>query len=272
MLGRIGVVLGVSLFTFSALGDELAAQMRDLIAQHGETVITVRIIIEERITFFGEQETSESIEEIRGTVVSPDGMVVVSLFDTEPSHPYGMFMDEEEMKTESTLKGIVCLLPDGKEIDARIVLRDKALDLAFLRPAKPLDAPVAFLDFAQMPVGDPQPMDRIIELRPMDKVVRRQTTAYESRLQGLMEKPRKWYVVGDYGFSGGVPIFLPAGDLVGLQVVRTLSVAGADPETASVILPARDLAEILNEVPVDGPAAEMAKIPEAALNNTGEMP
>ena len=76
----------------------------------------------------------------------PSGLTVVSLFTTDPTSPsrkmMGMDLEEMGFKIETEIKRADILAADGNEIPAEVVLRDKDLDLAFLRPKQKPEKPL----------------------------------------------------------------------------------------------------------------------------------
>ena len=94
--------------------------------------------------------------EATGTVIGPDGLTVLALSSTDPMSMMqdmmgGMFGDDLDMASQVSDAKI--LEQDGTELAAEIVLRDKDLDLAFVRPVeKPAEAmPCVNLEDAAAP-------------------------------------------------------------------------------------------------------------------------
>ena len=98
------------------------------------------------------QSMDESVETV-GTVIDPSGLTVLSLGALNPGAMMNKMMGgggsgQERMEFGSEPSDVKLRLPDGKELPARIVLRDEDLDLAFLRPTTKPDKPLVAINLA----------------------------------------------------------------------------------------------------------------------------
>ena len=160
------------------------------------------------------------------------------------------------------LLSISLVLPDCKEVPAGIVLRDKDLDLAFLRPTKKLGAPVFALDLSQ--AGSVNTLDPIVilNLLPKEYYGRKPIVALD-RIAAVVEKPTKFYVPNDQrSIKLGVPVFSLDGKIVGIMATQIPNAApvgtaleqmlGLADDTAGgliVIIPAADILEAAKQIP-----------------------
>ena len=156
---------------------------------------------------------------------------------------------------------ISMVLPNGKEVPAGIVLRDKDLDLAFLRPTKKLDAPIFAFDLSR--AGSVNTLDPVVILNLLPKeYYGRKPIAALDRIAAVVEKPMKFYIPNDQSSSQlGVPAFSLDGKIIGITVVQIPNAAPI--ETAleqilgmadaagglSVIVPAADILEETKQIP-----------------------
>ena len=78
-------------------------------------------------------------------MVDPSGLTVLALSACDPSEMYQRMMGEDYPRTsvETEVTDMKILLDDGTELPAEIVLRDKDLDLAFIRPKTKPASPMA---------------------------------------------------------------------------------------------------------------------------------
>jgi hypothetical protein len=204
-----------------APADELAAAGRQLAAKWKNAVVTVQLVLKVADPSEGEGAQQEIKIDSTGTVIDPSGLVVVALSAAIPTESAAS--GEEDGGDSSTeVKDAKIILNDGTEIPSKVVIRDRELDLAFVRPidkpAKPLDA----VDFAKGAKVDL--MDQIIALHRLGTVASRSIAACPDRVQAVIEKPRTFYAPGFpiMAASLGAPVFAVDSAPVGLLLLRSL--------------------------------------------------
>jgi S1-C subfamily serine protease len=217
---RSAVVLAMFVAAASVAADEARTRTsaRTALTKYGDAVITVRLAVKNRVVFQGrERNNSDSTLEIAGTVLTAEGLTVVSDFTSNPSGLYTPTGDGPRVDTETT--DVKLLLRDGREVPARFVLRDRDLDLAFLMPQESgLQLP--HLSLEKGPV--PEPLDDLVFLYPMGRSLNREVAVALGRVRAVVKKPRV-FVVTDFleAFQSlGCPAFDGAGKAVGLVVLR----------------------------------------------------
>jgi hypothetical protein len=238
-----------------AHGDEVATKGRQVVEKWQNSVVTVRLVV--KMTFaMGGSETHEEEQksDVNGTAVDPSGLTVMSLFEADPSEMYKRMMagqggEEPQMNVESRVTGVKLRFADGTEVPAKIVLRDKDLDLAFVRPAEKLAQPVAAADLTQSVA--PQLLDEVITLVRLGDSGNWAIAPRVDRIQAMLAKPRTVYVPQDSDRSGA-PVFSLEGKIVGVTVVRVPSGPAAtqgmeDMGGLAVILPAADILEVASQ-------------------------
>ncbi len=176
--------------------DATGARMREVIATHRPAVVTLKMVLKENMSFggFGNNQ-SESVTETTATVISPDGLIVTSLSATKPG---GMFREMFDMLGSDTLgidmnfdtqiKEVTIIFESGDEAPGRFVLRDRDLDLAFLRPQEAPAEPLAHVSLADR--VSLQQFDRVMLVKRMGKVVDRGVSGNTMRIASLLETPR----------------------------------------------------------------------------------
>lgn len=273
------LLICVVVVSFTVSADEIAVAGRPIIDQNEKAVVTVRLLIKTSYSIPGYgTEQEDAVMEHTGTVIDPSGLVVVCLSATDPAAMFkemfeGMGDEAEGFDYRTELADVKILEADGTEIPARIVLRDKDLDLAFLRPITALKEPVAALDLTK--AGVPDRLDPVLVLYRMGKVASRACATVLERIQAISKKPRELYFLSDeasdrgYGdfplFLGG-PAFLLDGSVAGIVVLKNLrgSVSDGEPESALIVLPAGQVAEVARQAP----SVEQAEKTESAKEQT----
>src|SRR6266550_4672083 len=120
--------------------DDLADKGRAIFKQHQHAVVTVQLVLKSKFSVGGRgAESNESRQDVTGTLVDPSGLTVLSLSATDPgqllqSMLSGGSEEDSRFKMETELSDVKILLDDGTELASEVVLRDRDLDLAFIRP------------------------------------------------------------------------------------------------------------------------------------------
>ena len=254
----------VTVAAASLPAQEDRAAARAIVKKWQSAIVNVRVVLKMRVSVGGRevQSMDESVETV-GTVIDPSGLTVLSLGSLNPGSMMNRLMgsggggqDRTEIGSEPT--DVKLRLSDGRELAARIVLRDEDLDLAFLRPTVKPDKPLTAINLADE--GKPSLLDPVVVLSRLGRVGGWTPAASLQTIGAIIEKPRTFYVI-ETGATGGMgtPAFTPAGKVVGLLTMR--SVQSGKPGMFSmmggteglgllpVILPAADVREIAQQAP-----------------------
>ena len=222
--------LAVAAVSFTARADEAAKAGRDVLAKSQGAVVTVKLAIKQSMSMGGHDSKSESKTDTTGTVIDPSGLTVVSLATTDPGSmvkdAYERAItarggDTSQFKFESELSDVKIVLADGTEIPADVVLRDKDLDLAYLRPSDKPAKPLPFINLKQD--VKPQILDEVIVMNRLNQAANRAAVISAGRIEGIVDKPRTVYLLGGsmWGYSLGAPVFSLDGKLVGILFLRS---------------------------------------------------
>jgi len=259
--GLVGIVSSVS------AQEGVESKGRAILEKNQDAVVTVQLVIKQKFSMMGAgSEEDESKQEATGVVIAPDGLTVLALSTTDPTSIYESMVSnmDDKFKIESNLSDVKILLGDGTEIPAKVVLRDKDLDLAFIRPTEKPAKPLAALDLSQS--GEPQMLDPLIALNRLGRVAGRAYCASIERVYAVVHKPRTFYVPGnDPTHSGlGSPLFTLDGKIVGIITLRTIKTSsgglggmmgslagGMDDSMIAIIVPAADIEEAALQAPAD---------------------
>ncbi|HDP34204.1 MAG TPA: serine protease [Candidatus Hydrogenedentes bacterium] len=215
----------VACFVISAglsMATETAAnQALQVFNDQKDAVVTVEIVVQQHFSMMGMgSESEENRIETTGVVIDNTGLTVVALSATDPMSMMagilgGMLGDDMQMQSEITDARI---LTDSTPIPATVVLRDRDNDLAFLRPITPQEPPLPFVDLAQN--AQPGLLDTIVVIERLGKVASRIHTVELTRITGIVERPRLFYVTPSDAV--GAPAFSLDGKCIGIFVVRIL--------------------------------------------------
>jgi hypothetical protein len=262
----LGVFLLLSLLAARGLADDLAEKGRAVFKQYRHTVVTVSIVLKSKISVGGMGgQSNEARQEVTGTVLDPSGLIVLSLSATDPGQLMQSFMggmdgmgeEDAKFKMETELSDLKVLLDDGTEVPAEVVLRDKDLDLAYIKPKNKLSTPMEALDFSKS--GKAELLDQIISLNRLGNTAGRAYAASIDRISAVVERPRLFYVPASGMTSAtlGAPAFSLDGKPLGIFVMRTIKSHGGgmgmfslQPDNlTTVIVPAQDILKGAKQVP-----------------------
>ncbi len=240
---------------------------RAVLSRYAPALVTVRLTVKARVVYEGREASGpESTLEVQGTVVSPDGLTVVSDFSTNPG---SVFQRAGGPQLESETSDVKLLLQDGREIPARFVLRDADLDLAFLAPVAATSG-MPCVRFEAGPV--PAAVDDLVLLGQLGPSLGRTVAVTTARVRAVVKRPRTFLVPGflDGMLGLGGPVFDDRGRPVGLLVLRRGPRGGGELESLrdtfdalqSVVLTGADVQDLMAQATAARTAA--AKEPAAA--------
>ena len=260
----VGALLALAAAGTPVLAQDDRAAGRAIVKKWQNAIVTVRVVLKMRVSVGGRemQSMDESVETV-GTVIDPSGLTVLSLGALNPGAMMNKMMGgggsgQERMEFGSEPSDVKLRLSDGRELPARIVLRDEDLDLAFLRPTAKPDKPLVAIDLADE--GKPAMLDSVVVLTRLGRVGGWTPAASLQTIGAIIEKPRTFYVI-ETGSAGGMgtPAFTPSGKVVGLLTMRSIqtgrtgmfSMVGGSEGLGllPVILPAADVRDIAQQAP-----------------------
>lgn len=259
MRSKLNFTLFVLTFLLAGLAipsraDELAEKGREIFKKNQHAVVTVQEVL--KMSYSGANRANETKQDLTGTVLDASGLTVLALSACDPSEMYQRMMGDEysKNKVETEVTDIKILLDDGTEVPAEIVLRDKDLDLAFIRPkAKPAN-PMSAVDLTKS--GSAQLLDQVITLNRLNSAAGRAYAASVERISAVIQKPRTFYIPDSTMTSTtlGSPAFSLDGNLVGVIVMRTVNSKGGGTRNyreslTSIILPTEDIVKAAKQAP-----------------------
>ena len=247
-------------------GDDLGEKGRAIFKAHQRAVVTVQIVLKSKFSVGGRGgEANEARQDVTGTVVDSSGLTVLSLSATDPGQMLQNLMaggsdDETKFKMETELSDVKILLDDGTELPSEVVLRDRDLDLAFIRPKTKVTNPLPAMDLKQS--GKAEILDQVIALNRLGSAAGRAYAASVERISAIVQRPRLFYVPDSSMTTTtlGVPAFTLDGKALGIFVMRAMKgrsggggMFNAAPDNmTSIILPVDDILKAMKQVPPQG--------------------
>jgi S1-C subfamily serine protease len=254
-------------FVTPAHADELADKGRAIFKKNQHAVVTIQLVLKSKVSFGGRGgEANESRQDATGTIVDPSGLAVLSLSATDPSYLLqnmmaGVSDDDSRFKMETELSDVKMLLDDGTEMPAEVVLRDKDLDLAFIRPKTKPATPMTALDLSSS--AKAEILDQVVTLNRLGSAAGRSYSAAVERISAVVQKPRLYYIPDSTMTTTtlGAPAFTLDGKTLGIFVMRStkgrsgggLGMFGMQPDNVtSIIVPVADISKAAKQVPAAG--------------------
>jgi S1-C subfamily serine protease len=238
------------LLTIAARADDIADKGRDIFKKNQHAVVTVQVVLKASSSSGGRSsEPSESKSDVTGTVIDPSGLTVLALSECDPADLYRRISEDYKMETE--VNDLKILLDDGTEIPAEIVLRDKDLDLVFIRPKTKPASPMAAVDLSKS--GPADLLEQVVTLNRLNRAAGRAYSTSVERISAVIEKPRTFYIPGVMSSTSfGSPAFLLNGNMLGLFVRRAVNSGGSRnlrENVTTIIIPAEDILKGAKQAP-----------------------
>lgn len=266
LAGKVnGLLIALALTAAPARADEISEKGLAVFNKNSEAVVTLEIVLKTSFSSNGRSSgPKEAKEEITGTVIDPSGLTVLALSACDPGEFYRRMSPEYKVETE--IDDLKILQVDGTETPCEIVLRDKDLDLAFVRPKTKPAKPMPAVDLTKSAPADL--LDQVITLNRLNRAAGRAHAASVERINAIIPKPRRMYIP-DRSMTTtalGSPAFSLNGNIVGLFVIRTVSSEGegsSRDNVTSIIIPAEDILKAAKQAPeAKGDSAKPAESKE----------
>ena len=221
--------ISATLFLSGACLAQVEVDARKVVDASKDAVVTVEIVVNAKITYNGKTEQAEEKHTTTATVIDPSGLVVTSLTQVSPDTTQDPADKADGYSYSVETKDVRIKTADGTEIPADIVLRDRDLDLAFIRPKTKLDKPLSFVDMSAPATA--QVLDQIIVVSRLGQAANRSAAARLDRIESVVSKPRTFYIVNNNMHDElGVPAFTMDGKCIGVLVLRYMSTTHSDQE------------------------------------------
>jgi S1-C subfamily serine protease len=180
-------------------------------------------------------------------------LTVLALSAVDPVELYRRVSDEYN-KIDTQINDVKLLLDDGTEMPSEIVLRDKDLDLAFIRPKTKPSAPMAAVDLSKSSAVEM--LEPVIALNRLNRAAGRAYSASIERIDAVVQKPRTFYIPGVRSESAtlGSPAFALNGNIVGIFVMRAVSAGESGgrnmrENVTAILIPAEDILKGAKQAP-----------------------
>ena len=241
---------------------EERAAARDLVGRNGDAIVTMMATLKARMTRQGRDNPApDQAVRASATVIDPSGLAVVALSAIDPGNiisksPAAL---QGNLTFTTELVDVKMRLADGKEVPARVVLRDSDLDLLFV---KPTTAPATPMASVQSNAPSLAIMDAVVAVQRLGELTGWKPSAAFGSVEVVVEKPRTFYIIATLtsGNSTGATVFDGKGQFAGIVTLR----AGEDAKTNALNGLQGNALQTLGLMPIVVPAADIREIAKQA--------
>jgi len=220
-------IVSLSLPVPAAQAVEEGQAVTSILSKWGDAVVEVKAVIKLRVVVGGNEQAKEENENVSlATVIDPSGIAVLSFSSIDPTKVFGEIVkkqngkDGPKMDMDSEITSLTMIMADGREIPAKVILRDADLDMAFIMPTEKPAKPMTAVDISgDGKAGVP---DTVVILNRLDKNAGRAISVSLKRIEAVISNPRRSYVADSETLMNrlGAPVFSLDGKVVGFSLLR----------------------------------------------------
>lgn len=219
------IVVGLCI---AAIGATASADQFDAVRKTLPTVekglVTVRLVWKLTMSFEGDSQSREMKREVVGTTIDSTGLTLVCLADADPTAMISSMMDGEGAEYKASATDVKILDTEGRQIPSKVVLRDRDLNLMFIRPLAKQTSPMPYVKLAQS--GQAKLLDTVVIATRLGKTLNRATGIYSMNIMSILEKPRKRFVLDRaVNNAPGNPVFNLLGQPLGIATYKMTTVS-----------------------------------------------
>jgi S1-C subfamily serine protease len=170
---------------------------RGVVKKQADAVVTVTATVKLRVNVGGRDQPRDQPAQANATVLDSTGLAVTSLSTLVPDALYerGLTMQMPsgtKIEVSSEVSDMKIRTADGREVAARLVLKDDDLDLAFIRPTEAVSPAMPFVDAATV---RPSLLDLLVLVQRTNESTGWATSTAFGTVQLIIDKPRTYYLV-----------------------------------------------------------------------------
>ncbi len=255
-LRRLSLLVLTSLASVGLWGadQKIEDTARELFKTSSEAVVTVRATVALTMSAGDNpsQSRDQSVEEL-GTVVNAQGLIMVSASAIDPAtgmdgRMVNMRGNQVKLSVTSEVKEARIIMPDGTEVPATVVFKDRDLNLAFLAPEAGSEE-AKDVKFHPIDLKNPQnlvALDEVVLLSRLDRSMGRVASVECDYVRAVVEKPRRFLSI--HLATVGLPVFGISGHFAGFTTTRFGSAGeGGSISMAPVVLPAGEVIKAITQ-------------------------
>lgn len=197
---------------------DFKSDARKVFADNAPSVFGLRGLLEVTVTMNGQQAGSQERPLWSNATVIDDGLLVAAYKSLKPDVGTNMG-NRPGLEIETELSELKLIDESGEEYDAKLVLHDEVLGVAFIAIDPSGENAGEFSAKALDVSKDPevQHLEELISIGRMPENLRFQGQVKTGAVTAMVARPRKLIHVS--GVSPSAPVFTQGGDVVGFVVV-----------------------------------------------------
>lgn len=237
---KILAVIGLSFSAIAPVSADLKDDARKVLADKASSVLGVRGLLKIQATMNGQPAANQERPLWSNGVLVSDGLVAVAYRTIKPDVAAAAG-NRPGLVIESDLSELKLVDGSGEEFDAKLVLHDEDLGLAFVALDPKGDNAKEFKGKAIDVSKDVEVkhLDDMVSIGRMSEKMRSETRVSIGSVAAIVTRPRTLFVV--QGVSMSNPVFNQTGDFVGLTV--SIKSAGNTP----VVIPSKYVRKVLDQ-------------------------
>jgi len=219
------IALGVCI---AGLGASASADQFDVVRKTLPTVqkglVTVRLVWKLTMSYEGDSQSREMKREVVGTTIDATGLTLVCLADADPTAMMASMLPGEAGEYRASATDVKILDTEGRQIPSKVVLRDRDLNLMFIRPLSKLANPAPYVKLDQN--GQAKLLDTVVIATRLGKSLNRATGIFNMNIMSILEKPRKRFVLDRaVNNAPGNPVFNLQGQPLGVATYKLSTIS-----------------------------------------------
>lgn len=201
------------------LGQEEGARLAGLLRDVSPAIVTVKVVTNITVKQSAKSADHESRVELPGVVVDASGLIMTSIVPFAPEWLLKRFTRGEDLAklqvttVPSEIK--ICFEQEEKENGAFLAATDSNLGVAFLQLEDLAGKQIKAVDFSR-PGAGPAVGDLVAGVSRLGKGYDAAPYFQTARISGKIGKPRQAWVTDGEVTMLGLPVFSPAGQVLGI--------------------------------------------------------
>ena len=242
-LTKLIAVAGLAFATVSPVFADFKTDARKVLTDHAPSVVGIRGLLKINASMNGQPSGGQDRPMASNGVVVADGLIAVAYRTLKPDLASAQ-AQRPGLTIEAEISEIKIVTADGEEYDAKLVLHDEDLGVAFVavdpKAENAANFKIKAIDISKD--ASVQHLDDLVGIGRMSEKLRSVARANIGSVSAIVNRPRKIYIC--QGLSMSTPVFNSTGEFIGLTV--SIKSTGTTP----VVIAAKYIRKVLDQAKV----------------------